>query len=177
MCYSIAIYYTVYHGQTCKDQFSPPASSSAEASELSTIEENALRYISGYIIRAARKSIAGKHAKEEVLLDGLDEMCTAHSDEESNAWVNAVDIYKGGLIHVTHNAFMVFYSIEMVIRTHFTDSNSTAAVVEEATQKDIDVLYYWNICHEYMDRTEREELLKLVVIKYVTLRGHSFASS
>lgn len=145
--------------------------------ELSEIEENALRYVSGYIIRSAIEYIELKnHPMKEALLHGLLELCTEDCIEDrSTSWITTVD--RGGLIHVNHSAFRFFHSIEMEVRNHFNESTQGNSTIQDTVCMDIDVVYYWNVCQQLLLEKEKDELLKIIVLKYVNLRGHSFAAS
>ena len=90
-----------------KQQFPLPAEPGTHCfvPELSTAEENALRYVAGHVVRHTREKIESTgHAMQEALLHGLDELCLSHdgaqdSEEESQQWVTSVN--RGGLVHVT----------------------------------------------------------------------------
>ena len=170
-----------------KDQF--PATTSHDhfniVEELSSIELNTLRYVAGYLIRAAMNAIKDSHRsreEEEVLLYGLYEMCTDEAiDDSSTRWVTLLD--RGGLIHITQSAFRFFYSLEMEVRAHLNTSNaelmsgSSISTLKDILCKDLDVVYNWGTCHQLLPEKEGRELMNIIVSKFTNLRGHSFASS
>lgn len=86
---------------------------------LSTEEENVVRYIGGYVIRMLKKALHSPKDKE--IMDTLD-MLTKSSEQSSSCdhgseqWTEALD--RGGLIHISDEAFECFYAIEVGIRRH-----------------------------------------------------------
>ena len=74
------------------------------APELTTVEENALWYVAGYVVKHTRDKIrSSRHTMQETLLHGLDQLCSTHHphnycEVESEQWINSVD--RGGLVHV-----------------------------------------------------------------------------
>ena len=99
----------------------------------------------------------------------------------STAWVKEVD--RGGLIYVTHDTYLMFFSMEMEVRRHYvcTDKHVSCVIspqrVISAVCKDVDILYYSNLSIKLPNEDQKAELLKLIATKYITLRGFSFASS
>ena len=136
--------------------------------ELTSAEENALRYAAGYVIHSIKNKVKkGKHPLREALLYGLSDMCLKDDvDNTSENWLNAVD--RGGLVHVNHTAFKLFHAIEMELRQHFMISK-----VEEMDERyrdnvnvntsiigDVDVQYYMDCVTEDLEEEERKELLQ-----------------
>ena len=61
------------------------------------------------------------HTMRDTLLHALGELCTSHDAQnidDSEQWVNSVD--RGGLVKVSSDVFMLFHSLEMEIRQHFS---------------------------------------------------------
>ena len=71
-------------------------------------EENALRYVAGYVCHKLRKKIAAsKHPMRGKLLLCLMDLCDKDKDVSSSAdWVHAVD--RGGLVHVSEPTYLLF---------------------------------------------------------------------
>ena len=159
------------------EQFPLPASSSVEeADELSYIEENALRYIAGYVVRVLEARIKdGHHPLSESLLRGLSELVGDDDYEDhSSDWLRSID--RGGLIHVNQNAYRFFYSVEMEIRRSLAEDEALFKDMKEILCEDIDVTYNWDVCmHDLQEG--KDELLKMAVSQYVTVRGFSYAKS
>ena len=98
--------------------------------------------------------------------------CTVYNDlfhldgssegHESEQWTKQVD--RGGLIHVSHDVFMTFYSFEMELRKHLT-ADSNYSLKDRALQlilSNEDVLFHWaNVSFHWGDQ-EAKELLKLI---------------
>ena len=104
-----------------KHQF--PLDGKAQAEEdlpsLSMQEENALRYAAGYVCRNLRKKLErSSHPLKEELVIGIMDLLECEDDDDregsSDAWLNLVD--RGGLWHVSDATFMVFQSMEEVVR-------------------------------------------------------------
>ena len=77
-------------------------------------------YAIGYVCRAVRKRIASRPKADELLLC-LEELLDDDGEEDDNKeclsssdWTNLAD--RGGLLHVTNEAFAVFHAIEQVVR-------------------------------------------------------------
>lgn len=157
--------------------------------ELSDMELNALRYVCGYVIRAVESKIEkSSHSMKESFIFSLGCMKEVELSENvegcsSSDWLETVD--RGGLIHVSQDCFRFFFSMEMEVRKYFQEQGETLYgekkgkdLVKEAVCRDVDVLYYWDMCHsELEDDAEKCELLQLVVAHYITIRGFSFARS
>ena len=80
-------------------------------------EENALRYVAGYVCHKLRKKItASKHPMRGKLLLCLMELCDEDKNVSSSAdWVHAVD--RGGLVHVSEMTYLLFERMELIIRS------------------------------------------------------------
>ena len=102
-------------------------STSEDLPPLSAVEENALRYAAGYVCRNLRKKLerSSHPLKEELILGIMDllDCCDEDDDEEASSvtWLNSID--RGGLWHVSDTTFVVFQSMEEVVRQHFRKSN------------------------------------------------------
>lgn len=245
----------ILYDQLVVDKFPLPNVPSIPIPDLTDIEENALRYVCGYMIRAVKKQIGrwGKSRpmeKKETFLFGL-ECMIEHADDVSSSgadsddgsgsvadrdgadiecgdvadsdgagvadsdsadieggsgadsgdgsgavseegdieggksssdWLKSID--RGRLVHVSDDCYKVFYYMELVVRRHLHDvsqalyeqAGSKTAIVQDVT-RDVDVMYYWDICQCELGQDEKEELLMMVVQHYVTVRGYSFARS
>ena len=172
-----------------KQQFPLPAEPGTHCfvPELSTAEENALRYVAGYVVRHTREKIESTgHAMQEALLHGLDELCLSHDDaqvskEESQQWVTSVN--RGRLVHVTTDTFMLFHSMEMELRQHFSKQRAVemedgfSEQVKQSIIEDVDVQFYMGRVTEELDGEEQAELLRLIAELYIVVRGFSFSQS
>lgn len=170
-----------------KEQFPLPNNqplSIDAVNELSYIEENALRYVSGYIIFSAIKKVKRSNfSNKEDLLFVLEEM---HDESEgsmdySSDWTKLIN--RGGLIQVKANTYRFFYSIEIELRKFMSINNE--ALLDEGFKlraynlisENVDVLYNWKVCNPDNEGLNTEYLLQTIIETYITVRGFSFASS
>ena len=116
----------------------------------------------------------------------LIEICQSeHATRDSSEdWLQSVD--RGGLIHISQTAYRFFYNMEMEVRKHLrhTDEHLSYDVakntktVKEYVLEDVDVQYNWGLRSCQLEEEERDELkLKLIAVKYITIRGFLFTSS
>ena len=71
--------------------------------------------------------------------------------------------------------------MEMELRKHLTTANATCGssikdIALQQIMQNEDVLFYWSITSVNWDTAESNELLKLIVDHWITVRGFSFAS-
>ena len=75
--------------------------------------------------------------------------------------------------------------MEMEVRKHLRhtdehlsyDVTKNTKTVKEYVLEDVDVQYNRGLCSYQLEEEERDELLKLIAVKYITIRGFSFTSS
>ena len=150
-------------------------------------EANVIRYAAGYTLRTVREKVEKEShpLKEEMVLAIMELVADEDEDDDeqgrSTEWVSLVD--RGGLWHVTNEAFVFFCAIEEVIRTHLTvsainelSSGSKGAIVEAIIGSD-DVAFFWCLACIEADEEEKKELLTRIIDLWVTIRGFSFARS
>ena len=150
---------------------------------LTTEEENAIRYVGGYVIASLRK-----HEGDEELLAGLYSFIEKETNEiavirASAAWVEEVD--RGGLTKITEEAHQFFVALEGSVRSYLTLSkahtmdNTTLSRVKSGVFADSDVQFSWCLTGIIMKVGEdrAEELLEMCIDKWLTIRGYSFADS
>ena len=84
-------------------------------------EENAVRYVGGYIIH----SLKNKKEKEftDILKDLSDDDPDGNTEGPAQEWINAVD--RGGLTRITTDAYQFFYAVEACIRRYLKVSKAT----------------------------------------------------
>ena len=81
-------------------------------------EENAIRYMSGYVIQ----KLSSKCGPLDFLtLQDQDEI----AEMESSEWILNID--RGGLVHVTDDCFQLFLSLECAIRRHLKNNKDRKA--------------------------------------------------
>ena len=196
----------ILHDKLIVDKFPLPSVTSTPIPDLTNIEENALRYVCGYMVKVVKKQIGkwGKSRPEETkdtlqfglecMIEHVDGGCSGSEgdgggsvdsecgESSSSDWLKSID--RGRLVHVSDDCYKVFYYMELGVRRHLHDisqalyeqAGSKTAIVQDM-MSDVDVLYYWDICQCELGQDERKELLTMVVQHYVTVRGYSFARS
>ena len=149
---------------------------------LTTEEENAIRYVGGYVIASLRKQEG-----DEELLAGLHSFIEKETNETaviraSAAWV---EVDRGGLTKITEEAHQFFVALEGSVRSYLTLSkahtmdNTTLSRVKSGVFADSDVQFNWCLTGIIMKVEEDrvEELLEMCIDKWLTIRGYSFADS
>ena len=149
-------------------------------SKLSELEENIIRYASGYVPRSLIKQFESrKEIKYVEFIDCLLKM-SAESDDASNVtsfyeytkqWTETVN--RGGLFETNDASYMLFTAIETTLQPHIQSTlidsakalnsdhhNSRERLVSIVTS-DEDVLFHWCLCSLYITREDdSKELLK-----------------
>ena len=86
-------------------------------------EENALRYVAGFVIRAAKDKL--KVPNDQEILDILNSMAqetsSCSTSTSSEDWVKSVN--RGGLVLITEDAHQLFCAIEYCVRSQLHTSN------------------------------------------------------
>lgn len=138
-------------------------------------EENAVRYMCGYVVRKMQN--ASKHVEVGFLISDQ----AAASQMESSEWINLID--RGGLVHVTDDCFQLFLSMECAVRRNLNKFNNKHAQANESFSQymesklssDDSVLFDWMMITG--DEEEHRDTLHQMIKLWVTIRGHSFAKS
>jgi hypothetical protein len=171
------------------DQQFPLAESTGAEEELPSLsvqEENALRYAAGYVCRNLRKKLTrtSHPLKQELVLGIMDLLeCQGDDDgdESSEAWLNSID--RGGLWYVSDETFMVFRSMEEVVRQHLrkTSVHILASSVQRQAllskiASDEDVRFHWCIVAADFGEEEEKTLLDMIMDLWINIRGFSFVS-
>ena len=159
------------------------ASTSSRVNSLSFEEENAIRYMGGYVL----KSLKDKQKSDDELLHGLKHLTNddpnSTSTSESEVWVK--EISRGRLTHITDEAQQLFVAIEFSIRTNlnlenlYTFNDVSRKTIENLVFADSDVQFYWcltGVAIEVGDE-KADILLDMCIKKWVTIREFSFAKN
>jgi len=158
-----------------------PIPSTREGSEdqqkLTFEEENALRYVGGYVIRQLLQKT--KDSGVQHVLSDLKDQGVTTSEGPAQEWINAID--RGGLTRITTEAFRLFYAIEMCVRRHLSTDNR--AIIEgnikeelrERMLKDDDVLFYWCLAGQIEGDDAADKSLSMIIDLWITIRANSFA--
>ena len=142
-------------------------------------EENAVRYVGGYVIH----SLKNQKEKEfiEILINLSDDNPDSNTEGPAQEWTNAVD--RGGLTHITTDAYQFFYSVETCIRRYLKFSKATEMNDEfrkyltNCILNDGNVLFYWCLAGQDEDDEVCNRCLMKLVEKWITIRGFSFVNN
>ncbi|XP_065884922.1 uncharacterized protein [Dysidea avara] len=150
---------------------------------LSDVEENAIFYVAGYVIRKLiykhqRNSSENSKVFVSALWDMLGEDCNsitaiASYCEYVKIWLKNND--RGGLKHVSIDTYNCFKAIELVsykllIKGH-TKNETTLQ-----TLNDPNVIFHWEFISDIADEVTSLALLKEVIDLWFTIRGFSVAN-
>ena len=162
-----------------------PASDNTEspaADLVSFEEENAVRYVGGYVIAAIKK----KHHSDKEIIAGLDQLMDNNkgtNEATSATWVQEVN--RGGLTMITDQAHDAFMSIEASIKSklrvnkaHKMDEQTRHRLQNEVFC-DSDVKFSWCLTgiNLKIDDETAEEVLELCIDQWITVRENAFANS
>lgn len=138
-------------------------------------EENAIRYVGGYIVHKLKEEC--DEGVSLSLSDMEGDMDVEAADSE--LWTACID--RGGLTYITDAAFRCFCEIEYCLRTFMnTDEAHQLADRDEISASiacNEDVLFNWATVSVEMDDDVSDKLLELIIHKWITIRGFSFAKS
>ena len=140
-------------------------------------EKNALRYVGGYVTRALYQKLQkSKHLMKKELCACLTEMNDVDPDEmhdESDDWMNTID--RGSLKHITNMVYMLFVSVELVLRKHLQGDQPSLTTVKEKAIEDEDVQFYWSVISSNWEEESATVLLEMIIDMWIKIRGHSTA--
>lgn len=166
----------------CIKSNSVDTSVGADDYALTIEEENAVRYVGGYIVRALKAKTKDK--QKLLCLQQLEATDQSQAEDQASAqWV--IEINQGGLIHLTNATHDCFVSIEAATRRHYKVSK--AHTMDESMKKhvvnqvvaDNHVQFHWCLLGITIDFGEElsEEILESCVHQWVTVRQYSFAKN
>ena len=83
-------------------------------------EQNALRYVAGYVVRKVYERLEYSLPNKKNMLDCLEEINgeEANADKGTEEWTNMIN--RGGLWNVNDLLYSLFVAFEEVIRQHLT---------------------------------------------------------
>lgn len=153
--------------------------------EFSAIEENAIFYATGYVVRKLLKKYRAAGDDEQrssVFVEALLNMVGEDSsDMECNeTYLDYVKVWsinadRGGLIHASNDAYLCFKLIETATYNVMKDGKSKEDVVSTVLT-DKNVLYIWKLAVDISDETISKELLLEIITLWFTIRGFSISS-
>ena len=155
--------------------------------KLNRVEENAVRYTAGYVIRKlTKKYSSSKTSKAAVFLDILRNMGGKISSDTtevspSSEWTHSTD--RGGLFHVSDAVYDLFLLMEITVDDELTHIFQSKGKGIEKVRKeklewlclDEEVQIVWSILCSLEDEEFEQELLKEIAFTWITTRGHSKA--
>ena len=165
-----------------KTKFPVPDATQTPPEVFSFEEENAIRYVGGYVVAALKK-----RETDVEILAGLDHLTEknpkAVSNGNSATWVQ--EITRGGLILITEEAQDVFISIEACTKANLTVNkahtldDTTRHHLKNELYSDSDVQFYWCLTGITLkiDDLKAEELLELCIDQWISIRGNSLGNS
>ena len=175
-------YTSILFDNIIKMKFPVDKASEARAQPSSYEEENAIRYVGGYVVAALKK-----RSTDMELLAGLDHLIEKDQEKirssESAVWVKAID--RGGLTYISEEAQEVFLSIEACTKANFTFNvackldDNTRHWLKNDIFADGDVQFHWCLTGITLkvDEEKAEELLELCIDQWITVREKAFANS
>ena len=142
-------------------------------------EENAIRFMAGYIMVKTRKKFPlFEQFYETVSGQGDSYMTVETLHDYTTVWTEQID--RGGLCHVSSGFFRLVLAIEFVCRKFLDIRNTpgpnlTIRMQKEALQNN-DVVQLWDTVAEPSIPAEQSGvLLKFIVKLWINVRVHSFA--
>ena len=158
--------------------------------ELTHVEENAVRYTAGYIIRKLHKKYSRQKSQEEIECSrALKEMagkistCPVTSEHHSREWTVLVD--RGGLYHVSDMVYYLFVVLELITDRELTAIFQSRGRGMYMVKKEKlswlcnneEVQFIWSMISpsSIEEESVRQDLLREIAFMWVTTRGHSKA--
>ena len=157
----------------------------AVAPPLNAEEENALRYVSGYVaLKLMRKYEKEEGNKAMQFMECLSNM--AVEGEESSfynytkEWIALTD--RGGLFHINDGAYQFFKAIELetrrILPSHLKDTSGSKDTLLEGIKLSDNVQFYWSMQSVDIDASDDgDELLQAIVKLWATIRGYSLTAT
>ena len=156
---------------------------------LSSIEENAIHYTAGYVVKKlitkySRAASTTSSAYLTVLKDMGGKLSKENTSRESGAscqWTKTVD--RGGLFHVNTIVYDLFLYLEMTVDEKLTSIfKSKGKGIEKVRKEKMnwlcendEVQLVWSMICTLDDDDAAQDLLKEIASMWITIRGHSKA--
>lgn len=167
---------------TKKSEALVPMNTTLEQRNFNEIEENAIYYAAGYIIRKLiwkHEKTSGENSKVfvDALWDMLGEDCnsveaTSSYNDYVKLWTKAQD--RGGLRHVSNDTFNCFKAIEVVTYQLIERGYEKEYVTSEAYSNP-NILFYWELISD-LEKEKSMILLQDVIELWFTVRGFAVAN-
>ena len=169
------------------------STSQRDISTLTSDEENALRYASGFVPFKLLKKYSRQSTERAVsftqvlrsMSNDEDELTVDHDHDYTFvnytcAWLSLID--RGGLFRVNDASYQFFLAIEMVVRVvlprQLAVKQKSDVSALQSVLRSADVQKYWTaISSDLDDESDRSMLLEEIVSLWITMRGFSLTSS
>ena len=176
--------------ETCTRSVTECSPGSTPACHLSYVEENAVRYTAGYLVRKPERKYFRQKTHEGnqcsiVLKEMAGKLYTSdsRSEQQSTKWTNIVD--HGGLYHIDDIVYELFVALEYLVDKELTSIFQARGKGIEKIKKgrlslicnDDDVQFLWCMISPVTIECEeiRQNLLQEIAHLWITTRGHSKA--
>ena len=154
---------------------------------LTAEEDNAIRYVCGYVASTLIKKF--KKIKEEPsvqFVECLGSMGSIGDDSSylkyTSEWLESID--RGGLFHTNDNTFQLFRAIEIksqdCLQKHLLKPHhqSTKEHLLQTIMRDESIQFFWCMIDvNISDHKNSVQLLREIVETYVTARGFAMSSA
>ena len=177
-----------------RDFSSTYATSTAEPAKKPSMcseEENAVRYASGYVVRTLKRHYEKDKSstpKARQFIECLTNMSGQGGGEVESSYYNYTKIWvesvnRGGLFEVNNNAFLFFRTLELSIQSSLSDHLTSGKMTKDQyiatlTSIDNDLHTHWaELSTDIDDSDDSDGLLRVIVEKWVTMRGFALVSS
>ena len=151
--------------------------------EYTAVEENAIYYTGGYVLRKLMKKYRGSdNDMGAALVSALHKMigedtssieCTASYLDYVKTWTTQND--RGGLIHISNDTFRFFCAVEKITYELIKSGSTKDNVIGQVTS-DPTVCFFWDLIVDELKESWSKQLLQDVVTLWFTIRGFSVSS-
>ena len=171
------------------EHFSTNHASSAMSSRplsvhMSSEEENAIRYASGFVTMRLKKIYEQEHTNKarqfvECLANMSVEGDGSNFYEYTKIWISTIN--RGGLFEINDSCFLFFRALELKVQEclphHLKGGTMSKEQLFTLIMDDEDVNFLWSMLSINIDSKYSDNLLRTIVEKWVTLRGFTITSS
>jgi len=157
--------------------------SQASTRNLTPIEENAIYYIAGYVVKKVLCQYKKQSAdvREELVKAALSLLGDIQSDTETHdsyldyvkVWTTTTD--RGGLKHVSDDTYQFFKALELISYDLLIKGTTKECAIDEMITND-NVLFHWDLVMFDFDTSVSNTLLRDIVTLWFTVRGFSITS-
>ena len=165
---------------TGKSEVELPIHSLEDDRSFSEVEENAIYYVAGYVIRKLiyrhqKSSDSKSKATVSALWEMLGEDCTSVNtlcsfDDYVKTWISSNN--HGGLKHVSLDTFNCFKAIELITYKLVSEGHSKDEIVSQTFSNE-NVVFHWEQISEIPEEAHSLKLLRDVIDLWFTIRGFS----